>query len=325
MLCAPRRGCHRHATALPCKLPSDNPHKSTNSTPAMHEMTSASASLTKHETEELRDSVDFWWHSIDLGQGVVTPGRKPPELLATEWAALQLGDLAGKSVLDIGAWDGYFSFAAERHGAARVVSLDHFVWTLDVAQGWKDWEAGIKHQSGRPEDGPLWRPDLLPGKKGYDAAHRALGSRAEQVVADYLDVDPQALGGPFDVVFYLGVLYHMENPLQAMRKVSSLTAPGGILLIETEALEVHGAEGMRLAEFFPGAELHGDVSNWWAPTQETIVGLCTAAGFSRAEVLVGPPVRTTGLRSRLRDTAEAMGLMTRSPVTRYRCTVKAFK
>lgn len=288
-------------------------------------MTIRIPSLTKQEIEELRDSVRFWWHSLDLGQGVVTPGAKSPDLLAREWATLQLGDLSGKSVLDIGAWDGYFSFAAERNGAARVVSLDHFVWTLDIAEAWKEWESGVR-RAGLPEDSPLWRPDLLPGKEGYDAAHRALGSRAEQVVSDYLDVEPHALGGPFDVVFYLGVLYHMENPLQAMRKVSSLTAPGGIAVIESEAMEVRGAQGMRLAEFFPGAELNGDVSNWWSPTQETIVGLCTAAGFSRAEVLVGPPVRTTGLRSRLRAGARALHLRPPAPpITRYRCTVKAFK
>lgn len=290
----------------------------------MHEMTTHTASLTKHDVERLRDSVEFWWHSIDLGEGVVTPGRKSPDLLAREWAALQLGDLSGKSVLDIGAWDGFFSFNAERHGAARVVSLDHFVWMFDVAELTREWKEGVR-RPGRPEEWPQWRPDLLPGKMGYDAAHRALGSGAEQVVGDYLEVDPQALGGPFDVVLYLGVLYHMENPLQAMRKVFSLTAPGGVAVVETEAVEVRGVKGMRLAEFFPGAELNGDVTNWWAPTQEALVGLCTAAGFSRAEILVGPPPPPARLRSRLRARVAALRSGPPDPVTRYRCTVKAFR
>src|SRR5450759_5338503 len=66
----------------------------------------------------------FWWHSVDLGERV-TPGHKAPELLEREWANLRLPDLAGHSVLDIGCWDGWFSFRAEREGAARVVALDH--------------------------------------------------------------------------------------------------------------------------------------------------------------------------------------------------------
>src|SRR5689334_14317903 len=51
-------------------------------------------------------AVPVWWHSIDLGDGVVTHGHKSRELLANEWANLRLGGLRGKSVLDLGAWDG---------------------------------------------------------------------------------------------------------------------------------------------------------------------------------------------------------------------------
>ncbi len=76
--------------------------------------------MTGHRSLTGEISALRWWHSIDLGDGVVTPGYKSPELLETELAALRLPDLAGRSVLDIAAWDGYFSFAAERLGAARV-------------------------------------------------------------------------------------------------------------------------------------------------------------------------------------------------------------
>src|SRR5258706_6059935 len=70
-----------------------------------------------------------WHHRIDLGSGLVTPGLadRLPELERT------LPEMAGGSVLDVGAWDGYYSFLAERRGAARVVALDHYVWGVDLA------------------------------------------------------------------------------------------------------------------------------------------------------------------------------------------------
>ena len=89
---------------------------------------------SKAELEEMAESVGFWWHSIDLGQGVVTKGFKTPETLQYELESLRLPDLRDKTVLDIGAWDGFFSFEAERRGAKRVVALDHYVWSLDLAK-----------------------------------------------------------------------------------------------------------------------------------------------------------------------------------------------
>ena len=88
-------------------------------------MTTPSAKYNKAQLEKMAESVDFWWHSIDLGQGVVTKGAKTPETLQHELESLRLPDLRDKTVLDIGAWDGFFSFEAERRGARHVVALDH--------------------------------------------------------------------------------------------------------------------------------------------------------------------------------------------------------
>ena len=64
-----------------------------------------------------------WFHTIELAPGLFTPGAED-----TPRKAQLIGlpeDLSGKSVLDIGAYDGYFSFEAERRGAARVLAFDH--------------------------------------------------------------------------------------------------------------------------------------------------------------------------------------------------------
>src|SRR2546425_13279142 len=77
---------------------------------------------------DLRRQVDQikWWHTIDLGNGVVTPGRV--DNLGTLRRIGMPGRLDGKTVLDVGAWDGFYSFEAERRGASRVLATDSYSW-----------------------------------------------------------------------------------------------------------------------------------------------------------------------------------------------------
>ena len=83
-----------------------------------------------------------WWHTMDLGNGIVTKG-------ISDWRSkidqVLPGDLSGMSVLDIGAWDGAMSFEAKRRGADRVVALDYDIWV----NGWgknKDGKAEEKKE-----------------------------------------------------------------------------------------------------------------------------------------------------------------------------------
>jgi hypothetical protein len=81
---------------------------------------------TSQELDALQREVNAikWWHAIDLGNGIVTPGPDPTPARVSE---LQIPrDLTGLSVLDVGAWDGFFSFEAERRGASRVLATDSF-------------------------------------------------------------------------------------------------------------------------------------------------------------------------------------------------------
>jgi hypothetical protein len=95
--------------------------------------------------------------------------------------------------------------------------------------------------------------------------------------------------GQHDVVLFLGVLYHMEDPLRAMRRVASVTAPGGLAVIETEAIEVPELADSAFCEFYPGQELNNDPTNWWAPNAKALEGLCLAAGFREVTLLTEPP------------------------------------
>jgi len=235
--------------------------------------------------EELQTQADAiqWFHSIELAPGVRTKGLT--ELALTPD---QLPDLAGRSVLDIGAWDGYYSFLAERAGASRVVALDHYAWGVDfVARGayWAECiEKGVLPDQDR-DTTDFWRSDL-PGRRGFEFAHRVLDSKVEPVVADFMTVDLDELG-TFDVVLYLGVLYHMKEPLTALERVRRVT--GAIAVIETEAVHFQDMDHEPLLQFHAGSDMQVDFGNWFVPTAAALRALSTAAGFSRVETVTGPP------------------------------------
>ena len=224
----------------------------------------------RRRLQERVAAVPDWWHAIDLGDGVVSPGHKGGghAHMRAELESLRLPELAGKTVLDIGAWDGFYSFEAERLGARRVVALDHYVWGRDQTR----------------RSAPL---DLvgLPGKAGFDLAHDVLGSDVEARVEDFMEADLDALGG-FEVVLFLGVIYHLEDPLRAMRRLASVTTE--VAVIESEAAEFAGVDAA-LCQFFAGSELNDDPTNWWVPNLRALSDLCLAAGFARVDVIRGPP------------------------------------
>ena len=244
------------------------------------------------EVEEIQQQIDevpFWFHSIDVGGGVVTPGVKSREQLERELASLRLPDCKDRSVLDIGAWDGFFSFEAERRGARRVVALDHYVWGMDLpAQA--DYAAACHARGKVPVEQTrvpgLWHPGRLPGKKGFDTAHRVLGSDVEQVVGDFQAMPAEEIGA-FDIVLFLGVLYHLPNPMQALRKLALLTRE--VAILETASIHVPGHEDHALVEFYGQNELANDPSNWWAPNAKALTDMLVAAGFRRAEIVAGGP------------------------------------
>ncbi len=197
-----------------------------------------------------------WYHRIELPAGIVTPGINDS---AYALSTLHLPQsLAGKSVLDIGAWDGYYSFDAARRGAARVLATDSFVW------------------QGR------W------GQGGFLLAREALGLEkvVEDRFIDVMELSPEALGGAFDVVLFLGVLYHLKDPLDALERVASVCRE--LLVVETEtALNFLPYPAARL---WPRGELRGDDTNWWSINQRALVSLLKLHGFKDVKVVYKTPL-----------------------------------
>jgi tRNA (mo5U34)-methyltransferase len=127
----------------------------------------------------------------------------------------------------------------------------------------------------------LWKADDLPGRAGFELARRSLDSRVEAVVGDFMTMDLTTLG-TFDAVLFLGVLYHLEDPLRTLRRLRTVTA--GFAIIETVCAVFPGFEHQQMWEFFETDELEGDPSNWWAPNAAALAGICRAAGFRTVEL-----------------------------------------
>jgi tRNA (mo5U34)-methyltransferase len=205
------------------------------------------------DRDALRSDVEKirWWHPIDLGDGITTPGADVH--IRARLAEIQLpNDLSGKSVLDIGAWDGFFSFEAERRGARRVLATDSFCW-----------------------DGGGWGT-----KAGFELARRALKSRVEDKWITVPELSPETVG-VFDVVLFLGVLYHMRHPLLVLERVASVTR--GLLIMQTQ-VDMVGIDRPALA-FYPGTELNGDPTNWVGLNPAAVVAMLKDVGFGRVDIL----------------------------------------
>jgi tRNA (mo5U34)-methyltransferase len=127
-------------------------------------------------------------------------------------------------------------------------------------------------------------------------------------------MDPAELGR-FDVVLFLGILYHMEEPLTALRCACRFLASNGILGIETEAIEIPGAPDAAFFEFFPSDELNNDASNWWAPNAVALRGLVAASGLQNFQLKQGPP--PSGISERSGAAAENRRIRYRAIATAH--------
>ncbi len=219
-------------------------------------------------------SFPFWYHRIELPGGVVTPGWAP--LAADAYRIPE--DLTGKRVLDVGAWDGYWTFEALNRGASEVVAIDDF----------SDYLGSLGDT-----DRKAWATfDLCREALGYSPeVCKRIEMSVYQATADVL--------GRFDVVFFFGTLYHLRYPLLALDMLS--TVCDGDIFIESAILDDfspyqgglgHGYPGgQAVMEFYPNNEYGQNNTNWWAPTLGCLGLMTMAAGFPDVEVwkLTGQP------------------------------------
>jgi tRNA (mo5U34)-methyltransferase len=215
-----------------------------------------------------------WYHKIDLGYGITTPGWAPID--PTAYKVPQ--DLTGKRVLDVGAWDGYWTFEALKRNASQVIAIDDFSDQLGVA---------LDCQS-LPVCTTEWATfDLCKDALGYG------DNLCQRFTMSVYDLEPSwSLVGPltelFDVVFAFGLLYHCRHPLLALDCMQSVLRHNGEIFIESAILDDFSAykgftteyANQTVAEFYPEDQYGANKTNWWVPSLTCLTHMVASAGFT---------------------------------------------
>lgn len=218
-------------------------------------------SLTKEQLESRISELGPWFHNLDLRGVKTAPNHFLGDYPAFKWRNFQHAipqNLEGKTVLDIGCNGGFYSIEMKRRGAKRVLGIDH-------------------------------DPDYLRQAK-FAAEVSELEIQFEQLSV----YEVGQLKERFDLVLFMGVLYHLRHPLLALDLIRQHVA-GDWLVFQSL---LRGSQSVTaVAEDYPFSEvaifdhpgypkMHfierrytGDPTNWWAPNRACAEAMLRSAGF----------------------------------------------
>jgi tRNA (mo5U34)-methyltransferase len=217
--------------------------------------------LSRTEIRERVEALGPWFHNLDLGGVATAPDHFLGDYPAIKWrrfADALPQDLAGRSVLDIGCNGGFYSIEMKRRGAARVLGIDF-------------------------DDEYLAQARFAAEMLGYDIEFRRLSV-----------YDVGVLGERFDVVLFMGVLYHLRHPLLALDLIHEHVAKD---LVVFQSMQRGSPEEDEVEENYPFKEtdifdspgwpkMHfierryaDDPTNWWVPNAACSAAMLRSAGF----------------------------------------------
>jgi tRNA (mo5U34)-methyltransferase len=213
--------------------------------------------MTGDEARKKVATIPYWYHQIEVYPGVVTPGANDSSLTLKR---LQIpADCSGLAVLDIGTRDGFFAFELEKRGA-NVTAVD-----------------------------------MAPStESGFEIASQLLGSRVRYFQENVYGLSSEKYG-TFDIVLFLGLLYHLPDPLGALETVRRLCR--GTLYLETHVLDRNGLllpdgsftslgsvapilEQIPIMQFLSDYSLGNDLSNFFAPNMRCLEEMLRSTGFT---------------------------------------------
>lgn len=237
-------------------------------------------SLPSMKTEDIELPVDeirrrvgehSWYHTIDLGHGIVTPGQYDHRPLLSHYGIPE--SLAGRSVLDVGPAHGFFAFEFERRGASPVATAELPVWTEH------DASPILRERFREPEQEQEYHRGAL------GLAITALRSQVQRQFCSVYDLTPHRVG-MYDIVFCASVLLHLTDPLRALYGIRRVC--------REQAIVCTGIDTARYKDDQPRALFLGSALGqaFWLPTMKCLMQMALAAGFARVE-----PVSTFHLKS----------------------------
>lgn len=213
------------------------------------------------DQKKLADSF-FWWHKIKLSDDYTTPGICGH---TAEDAIHRFGlpeDMSGLSVLDVGAWDGLFSFEAEKRGARTVRALD-------VYQRVKGQNLLQFHKANAP----------------FKLAKNILNSKVDFSYSSLENWEETPL---YDYIFHFGIMYHIQDPLNHVSLLMDMIAINGTILLETAISNFSGAP---ILEYKPNFE--DDPTNCYYPNIEWVDKAFKEHGAKSVECFYNDGVRAT--------------------------------
>jgi SAM-dependent methyltransferase len=204
------------------------------------------------DLQERINALGKWYHRIDLGGGIVTPGTNNQAITFALYASRFLpSDLSGLTVLDLGANACGLSIEFARRGA-DVVAIEHGATYAAQAEF-------VLDRLGLREKVRIIRSDIFSALK---------------------------LGQEFDIVCYVGLSYHLRHPQLALDMIGWLTKPHGHLLASSQTMDAEGYRMQNRVERYPHerGELFG-----WEPTEPVFEAMILQAGFDDVTLVSTSP------------------------------------
>jgi tRNA (mo5U34)-methyltransferase len=195
-------------------------------------------SVTFDEARDLVASIPHWHHKFEIYPGIITPGSYDPVFL---WNKLKIDDrCANKSILDIGASDGFYTRRMDMLGG-KVTAVDF----------------------------------RRKNAHGFGVMEKLYGKEFPYRHCNVYDINVDDVGKS-DLVLFLGVLYHLPDMIKAIHNVRSVC--GSTLLLETHS-DNDFCKDIPAARYYRSASLAGDITNFWSPNAACVLDMLYDAGF----------------------------------------------
>jgi 2-polyprenyl-3-methyl-5-hydroxy-6-metoxy-1,4-benzoquinol methylase len=193
----------------------------------------------------------YWGHDHDFGNFKVSGmmGTRHIWMLSRffDYFGLKPAHLDGKRILDIGCWTGGVSLVLSRLGA-NVTSIDEI----------NKYVHALSFQA-----------DFF-NLKNFECQNLSL-----------YDLEKVGWNEKFDLVFCLGVIYHLSDPIVGLRRIYNSMKPGGILCLESMSIDSEES----ICEYEGPSKRRGDFGwNWFVPSPRALYQLLEDTGFEDIKV-----------------------------------------